>query len=105
MIGGLVFINQVWWKETGKNARYYPPPHITWFPRAQETDQQVVLAEIFQHECNYGYRVNTHGGILKYVNGQHIRNLHRLKEEVNKAKTGFLEFETSSNSSSLVLDV
>ena len=51
------------------------------------------------------YAIDMHGGMLKYVNGQHVRNLAQLKMECLKAKTGCLEFETSSSSGCVVLDV
>jgi hypothetical protein len=65
----------------------------------------VLLAEIFQHECNFGYSVARHGGLLRYVNGTPIRNLAQLKQVCNSVQSGFLEFETSSGVGPVVLDV
>jgi hypothetical protein len=66
---------------------------------------QVLLAEIFQHECNFGYSVSRHGGLLRYVNGAPIRNLAQLKQMCSSVQNGFLEFETSSGVGPVVLDV
>ena len=48
MVGGLIFINQVWApiRKRGRNSVALPP--VTWRPRVDPLDQQVYLAEICQ---------------------------------------------------------
>eukprot|EP00040_Diaphanoeca_grandis_P037370 m.242964 g.242964 ORF g.242964 m.242964 type:complete len:371 (+) comp33805_c3_seq15:1095-2207(+) len=103
MVGGLLFINLVWAPMKRRGHRSVALPSVTWQPRVHEDNQQIYLAEIFQHDCNFGYSAATHGGLLARANGIHIKDLKQLKSLISALKEGFLELVTENGT--ILLDV